>query len=65
MPTGGLGLHFLGIPNAALWGLLAMLLRFIPCLGPWLAAAFPLVIALAIEPGWFAFWSTFGLLHRI
>ena len=47
----GLGLHFIGIPNALLWGLLATLLRFIPFLGPWIAAFFPVVLAIAVDPG--------------
>ena len=47
-----LGLYFLGLPNATLWGLLATLLRFIPYLGVWIAASFPVALALAIDPGW-------------
>jgi predicted PurR-regulated permease PerM len=35
-------------PNVILWGLLCALLRFIPYIGPWIAAAFPLVISLAV-----------------
>jgi predicted PurR-regulated permease PerM len=48
----GLALHFLGLPNAALWGLLATTLRFIPYLGPWIAAAFPVALAFAVSDGW-------------
>ncbi len=48
----GVGLYFIGVPNAVLWGLLAVLLRFIPFLGPWIAAAFPIALALAVDPGW-------------
>jgi predicted PurR-regulated permease PerM len=48
----GIGLSLIGVPNAALWGLLAMVLRFIPYLGPFIAAAFPLALALAVDPGW-------------
>ncbi|MFO0746263.1 MAG: AI-2E family transporter [Myxococcota bacterium] len=48
----GIGLLLLGIPNAFLWGLLATLLRFIPYLGPWLAAALPVALSFAISPGW-------------
>jgi predicted PurR-regulated permease PerM len=29
----GIGLYFIGVPNALVWGLLAMLLRFIPYVG--------------------------------
>jgi predicted PurR-regulated permease PerM/methylmalonyl-CoA mutase cobalamin-binding subunit len=48
----GLGLYFIGIPNALLWGLLATVLRFIPFLGPWIAAMFPVALATAVAPGW-------------
>lgn len=48
----GIGLYVIGVPNAALWGLLAIILRFIPYLGPFLAALFPMVLAFAVDPGW-------------
>ena len=37
----GIGLYFIGVPNPLLWGLMATVLRFIPYIGPWLAAAVP------------------------
>jgi predicted PurR-regulated permease PerM len=46
----GLGLTLIGIPNAALWGILVVLLRFIPYLGIVIAAAFPLALAIAVAP---------------
>jgi predicted PurR-regulated permease PerM len=48
----GLGLTLIGIPNAALWGILVVLLRFIPYLGIVIAAAFPLALAIAVAPDW-------------
>lgn len=48
----GIGLAFIGVPGAVLWGLLATVLRFIPFLGPWIAAVLPLTLAAAIDPGW-------------
>ncbi len=48
----GIGLAVIGIPNAALWGILAALLRFIPYLGIVIAACFPLALAVAVDPGW-------------
>lgn len=48
----GIGLYFIGIPNAPLWGLLAIVLRFLPYIGIWIAAAFPIVLSFAISPGW-------------
>ena len=35
------GLYFIGVPNAALWGAFAALLRFVPYVGVWIAAAVP------------------------
>jgi predicted PurR-regulated permease PerM/GAF domain-containing protein len=46
------GLYFLGVPNAVLWGVLAALLRFIPYVGPWLGAALPLLLSLAVSNNW-------------
>lgn len=50
----GVGLYFIGVPNAVLWGILAGLLRFIPYLGPWLAAVMPVALSMAISTGWAA-----------
>ena len=48
----GIGLYFLGVPNPILWGLLATVLRFIPYLGPVIAALFPIALSFAVAPGW-------------
>jgi predicted PurR-regulated permease PerM len=48
----GFGLAFIGIPNAALWGIFAALLRFLPYLGIVIAACFPVALAVAVDPGW-------------
>ncbi len=48
----GLGLWFIGIPSAILWGILAAALRFVPYIGAVIAAAFPLALAVAVDPGW-------------
>ena len=55
------GLYFIGVPNAMLWGAFAIVLRFIPYLGPWVAAAFPILLSLATSPGWTAPLLTIGL----
>lgn len=47
-----IGLYFIGVPNAILWGALAAVLRFIPYIGPWIAAAFPILLSLAASPTW-------------
>jgi len=48
----GIALYFIGIPNALLWGLLAVLLRFIPYAGVWIAVAMPALLAFAISRDW-------------
>ena len=48
----GLGLFFLGVPYAVLWGFLAAVFRYIPYVGPWIAAFFPITISLVAFPGW-------------
>lgn len=42
----------IGIPGAVLWGILAGVLRFVPYIGTFVSAAFPLALALAVDPGW-------------
>jgi predicted PurR-regulated permease PerM len=48
----GIGLSIIGVPNALLWAVLALVLRFLPYVGPFLAALFPAVVAFAVDPGW-------------
>jgi predicted PurR-regulated permease PerM len=48
----GLGLYFIGVPYAALWGLTAGVLRYIPYIGPWVAAFLPITVSLVTTPGW-------------
>jgi len=48
----GIGLWAIGVPSAPLWGLLAMVLRFVPYIGAIVAAIFPLIVATAVDPGW-------------
>lgn len=48
----GLGLWLIGVPDALLWGTLTVVLRFIPYLGPVLAAAGPIAVSVAFFPGW-------------
>ncbi len=56
-----IGLTFIGVPNPMLWGVIAVVLRFIPYVGPWIAAAFPITLALATSPDWTAPLLTIGL----
>lgn len=47
-----IGLYFIGIPNAILWGGLGFLLRFIPYLGVWLASFIPVILSFAVSASW-------------
>ncbi|MBR1287115.1 AI-2E family transporter [Bradyrhizobium sp. AUGA SZCCT0177] len=54
----GIGLWLIGIPSAILWGILAGVLRFVPYIGAVIAAAFPLVLSVAVDPSWtMLFWT--------
>ena len=55
-------LHFIGIPNASLWGVSAAILRFLPYVGPPMAAVMPIVLSLAVFPGWHHALATAGFL---
>ena len=57
----GVGLWLIGVPNAMLWGLMTLVLRFIPYLGTFLSAAFPLLMAFAAGDGWSMLLWTAGL----
>ena len=56
-----IGLYFIGVPNAVLWGAFATVLRFIPYIGPWIGAAMPVALSLAVSPGWTMPLLTIGL----
>lgn len=54
----GAGLALIGVPSAPLWGLMAMLLRFVPYIDAVLCAALPLTLAAAVGPDWtMALWT--------
>jgi len=57
----GLGLFFIGVPYAVTWGFLAFALRFIPYLGPFMAALGPIVLSLAVFNNWERPLITMGL----
>lgn len=48
----GLGLYWIGVPNAALWGVLAGLMRIVPYVGTLFAATLPIALSLAVFDGW-------------
>ncbi len=57
----GVGLWLIGVPSPVLWGVLAMLMRFVPFIGSFIAAACPLMLAAAVDPGWGMFLWTLAL----
>jgi predicted PurR-regulated permease PerM len=57
----GLGLWAVGVPNPALWGLIAAMFRFVPYVGVPLASLFPLALAFAVDPGWSKMLWTLGV----
>src|SRR3954471_12407453 len=47
-----IGLYFIGLPNALLFGAIATVFRFIPYVGPWIATILPTLLSLAVSPQW-------------
>lgn len=56
-----LALWAIGMPSPIAWGILAMLMRFVPYVGSYIAAAVPVIIAAAIDPGWTMVLMVLGL----
>ncbi|MDR7033391.1 AI-2E family transporter [Mesorhizobium sp. BE184] len=56
-----LGLWLLNIPNAMLWGLLTLVLRFVPYIGPAIGMILPMLLTVAVSPGWAPLLWTVGL----
>ena len=48
----GVILWLIGIPNPLLWGVLTMLMRYVPFIGTFIAAVPPILLAGAVDPGW-------------
>lgn len=46
------GLYFIGLPYAALWGLCAALFRYLPYVGPVVGGALPVLFSLITSDGW-------------
>ncbi|SDG75829.1 AI-2E family transporter [Pelagibacterium luteolum] len=57
----GLGLFILGVPNAVLWGLLATIFRYIPFVGTIVIASVPILLSIAVDPGWTMLFGVIGL----
>lgn len=56
----GIVAWFWGLPNAAFWGALAFVLRYIPYVGTLAAAVLPTLVAFAVFPGWGKSFEVFG-----
>ncbi len=48
----GFGLFMIGVPDPALWGAVAGILRIVPYVGTLVAATLPLALSLAVFDGW-------------
>jgi predicted PurR-regulated permease PerM len=46
------GLYLIGVPSPILFGTIGFLLRFVPYIGSFIAAGFPIALAAAVDPGW-------------
>jgi len=55
------GLWLIGVPSPAGWGILAMLMRFVPYVGSIISAAPPMLLAAVVDPGWTTVLATGGL----
>ena len=58
----GVGLYFIGLPYAILWGTLAAVARFVPYAGPIFSAFVPIFMSLAVFDGWNAPLLVIGLI---
>jgi predicted PurR-regulated permease PerM len=57
----GCGLFLIGVPSPLLWGIIGLLLRFVPYIGAPLSAILPLALAAAVSPDWSMMVWTAGL----
>ena len=54
----GIGLSIIGVPSPVLWGVIGLMLRFVPYVGSYIAALLPVALAAAVDPGWsMAVWT--------
>lgn len=55
-----IALSIIGIPNAALWGIMGGILRFIPYIGFIISSIFPILLSLVISTGYLILFETIG-----
>jgi hypothetical protein len=60
-----LGLMLVGLPHGMLWGVLTMLLRFVPYVGVFIAAGSAALLGAAVDPGWTLVLETLGLFAAV
>ena len=56
-----IALWMIGMPSPIAWGLLAALMRFVPYVGAFIAAALPMFVAAAVDPDWSSFFWVLGI----
>lgn len=56
------GLVLIGIPSAILWGVVSAFMRFVPYVGPWIAALLPIAVAVGAFDSWTPALLTIGLI---
>jgi predicted PurR-regulated permease PerM len=56
-----LGLMAIGVKYALLWGFLGAMFRYLPYIGPYLAAVLPVTLTLALKDGWSSTLLVIGL----
>lgn len=56
-----LGLWLIGVPNALFFGLVTLVMRFVPYIGSAISAILPLLMAFAVSPDWSLVLWTAGL----
>jgi hypothetical protein len=54
-----IGLRLMGLEYALLWGFMAAVLRYVPYIGPWIAAILPISLSVAASDGW---WQPLGVI---
>lgn len=63
-----LGLWLIGVPNALFFGLVTLVMRFVPYIGSAISAVLPLVMAFAVSPDWsLVLWTAalFGVVELV
>jgi predicted PurR-regulated permease PerM len=56
-----IGLFFMGVPYAIMWGLAAGAIRYVPYVGPWIGATLPIAVSLVTSEGWSQPFMVIGL----